>query len=73
MLTLTDRHWYLSTNNTVTNAKMKFGDGSVLSSWLYFFISYDGKKLFVVKLLKAKHQLALFVNAKINEFGTETY
>ena len=52
---------------------MKFGDGSVLSSWLYFFISYDGKKLFVVKLLQAKHQLALFVNAKMNEFGTETY
>ena len=51
---------------------MKFGDGSVLSPCLYFLISYDGKKLFVIKLLQAKHQLAFFVNTKTNEFSIET-
>ena len=44
MLTLTDRHCYLCMNNTVTNVKVKFGDGSVLSPCLYFLIFYDGKK-----------------------------
>ena len=31
LLTLTNRHWYLCINNTVTNVKVKFGDGSILS------------------------------------------
>ena len=73
-LPLTDCHWHLGINNTVvTNVKVKFGDGSVLSPCLYFLISYDGKKLFVFKLLQAKHQLALFIITKMNEFSIETF
>ena len=51
---------------------MKFEEGSGLSPCLYFLISYDSKKLFVIKLLKAKHQLAFFISTKMNKFSIET-
>ena len=71
-LLLTDRHWYLCINNIETNVKVKFGDGSVLSLCLHFLISYDGKKLFAIKLLWATHEFALFINTKMNKFSIET-